>query len=129
MTQRKGEIREAFYFSSAKVQPMPQAKSARLRQKVAELEAAAQVERIADATAQRAVGQFATLTAREREVLNCFIEQKNDKLVALTLGLCIQTVHNYMAAILSKLDLPSRIDLVAAFAADSANIQQQGRNP
>jgi hypothetical protein len=47
---------------------------------------ASPVERPTVAKAQRAVGQLAMLTAREREVLNYFIEQKSDKLVALTLN-------------------------------------------
>lgn len=62
------------------------------------------------------------LTPREREVLNAFVEHKNDKLVAQVMGLRFQTIHNYMAAILSKLGFPSRTHLIATFATEAAGV-------
>jgi DNA-binding NarL/FixJ family response regulator len=96
-----------------------------LKRRVAQLEEAGSESEVA--TSQRVsridpshvtVGQLAILTVREREVLHNFIEKKSDKIVAATLNLSSQTVHNHMAAILNKLDLASRTHLIAAFSSD-----------
>jgi DNA-binding NarL/FixJ family response regulator len=119
MAQAKSGSSKRTSFDEAAENERLRRANSRLSRRVAELEAAVPAEQ-ADATVQRSVGQLAVLTAREREVLNCFIECKSDKLVAVTLGLSSQTVHNHMAAILNKLNLSARVDLIAAFAVDAA---------
>jgi DNA-binding CsgD family transcriptional regulator len=56
---------------------------------------------------------LATLTEREREVLRTFVVLLNDKKVALHLGTKGQTVRNQINSILHKLNVSSRLELLA----------------
>ncbi|MDN5857016.1 MAG: LuxR C-terminal-related transcriptional regulator [Pseudonocardia sp.] len=63
-----------------------------------------------------AVGNPARLTARERDVLALLIDGLRDREIADRLVISERTVHHHVAAILRKLDAPSRTAAVAAAA-------------
>ncbi len=60
----------------------------------------------------RALPQFALLSAREREVLRLIGGGLSDKQIAETLGLSVRTVEGHAAHIRGKLDLQSRHSLI-----------------
>ena len=54
----------------------------------------------------------ATLTQREREVLQLIAEGRSNKEVATALGIGVKTVETHRANLMTKLDLHSVADLV-----------------
>jgi NarL family two-component system response regulator LiaR len=50
------------------------------------------------------------LTEREKQVLQMIADEKSEKEVATTLGICIKTVEYHMTKILEKLEVSSRRD-------------------
>lgn len=56
----------------------------------------------------QAVGAFAVLTPREREVLDLLAQGLDNAHIATALGIRIKTVRNYMLMLLDKLDIDSR---------------------
>ncbi len=57
--------------------------------------------------------QVEALTPRERQVFDLIVTGENNKKVAHDLGISSRTVENHRAAILSKLDVNSVVELVA----------------
>lgn len=53
-----------------------------------------------------------TLTPREREVLDCLVQGKPNKITALDLGMSIRTVEVHRARIMQKMDANSLSELV-----------------
>jgi NarL family two-component system response regulator LiaR len=53
------------------------------------------------------------LTDREKQIINCFRQQKTDKQISETLRIGIGTVHFHVANILKKLNVHSRAEAVA----------------
>lgn len=60
---------------------------------------------------------LASLTKREREVAQLFLQFANDKRVASHLGIAIQTVRNQVASIQKKLRVDSREKLILLLTA------------
>jgi DNA-binding NarL/FixJ family response regulator len=57
------------------------------------------------------------LTARQRDILQLIAQGRNDREIAIELGLSEHTVHRHVANILTRLDMPTR----AAAAAHAAS--------
>jgi DNA-binding NarL/FixJ family response regulator len=57
--------------------------------------------------------RFATLTTREREVLNLLAQQLSNRAIADRLHRSERTVENHVAALLGKLGVASRADAAA----------------
>ncbi len=62
---------------------------------------------------RRAREQLATLTRREKEVLDCLLEGVPTKEIARRLGVRLATARTHVAAILRKLDATSQVQAVA----------------
>ncbi len=74
----------------------------------------------ADQRSSRALEQLASLSPRERDVLNGLAAGKQNKSIALDLGISPRTVEVYRANIMDKLGASSLSDvLYVAFAAES----------
>jgi DNA-binding CsgD family transcriptional regulator len=70
-------------------------------------------EALAGLLGRRAQGPSASLTRREREVLDLLAAGASNKLIARRLGLSFHTVKAHVAAVLDKLGAASRADAVA----------------
>ncbi|QQR40402.1 response regulator [Devosia rhizoryzae] len=57
---------------------------------------------------------FATLSARETQIVGQLILGQTNKEIAKTLGLTEQTVKHYMTGLMQKLDARNRVDIVIA---------------
>ena len=55
---------------------------------------------------------IATLTQREREVLYLLVQAHDNKQIAQSLNVAMQTVRNYISSIYNKLQISNRMDLV-----------------
>jgi DNA-binding NarL/FixJ family response regulator len=65
-------------------------------------------------TAHRRPGGADDLTPREREVLTLLADGRSNKQIALTLGLSLKTVQNYVSRILEKLQVSDRTQAALA---------------
>ena len=63
---------------------------------------------------------FASLTPREREVLEHMLRGATNKDIAATLGRSLKTVELHVSHVLKKLGLPTRIQLLAAILSDDS---------
>jgi len=71
------------------------------------------MERLAQVRSGRAdAGTVATLTNREREVLECVAGGMGNEAIAAELGLAKQTVRNYLTTVYSKIGVGSRAEAV-----------------
>ncbi len=70
-------------------------------------------EALAGLLGRRAAGPSASLTRREREVLDLLAAGASNKLIARQLGLSFHTVKAHVAMLLDKLGAASRADAVA----------------
>ncbi|MEY4631361.1 MAG: Response regulator protein TmoT [Pseudomonadota bacterium] len=74
------------------------------------------------------VDRIASLSKREREVLDLVVEGKASKAIARELGISIHTVDNHRANIMAKMNADSVADLVrAAVSAGSSHSTVSGR--
>ncbi|QJE95680.1 response regulator transcription factor [Luteolibacter luteus] len=83
------------------------------------LEIAAEQKEERDETA-RAAARFSRLTPREREVMECVVAGKPNKLIAVDLGTCEQTVKVHRGRVMEKMGAESLADLIRF--ADRLNI-------
>jgi two-component system response regulator FixJ len=66
----------------------------------------------ADAEGQEIVQKLASLSQREREVLDRLVEGKANKIIAFELGISVRTVEVYRANVMSKMQVKSLSQLV-----------------
>jgi predicted ATPase/DNA-binding CsgD family transcriptional regulator len=78
-------------------------------------EAVAEARRIIAANQSAAPRGRQTLSPRERDVLGLIVDGRTDREIAAELSLSYRTVTSYVAALLTKLDVPSRT-AAAAYA-------------
>ncbi|WP_108817005.1 LuxR C-terminal-related transcriptional regulator [Loktanella sp. Alg231-35] len=57
---------------------------------------------------------FAALTRRQREVADLIVQGQSNKDIALSLGISVATVKDHVHGILQRLQLPSRVAVMAA---------------
>ncbi|MFC3531077.1 response regulator transcription factor [Vogesella facilis] len=88
--------------------------------------ATAESVRQSESGVQACEARLATLTAREREVLERVIEGKMNKVIADDLGISIKTVEAHRGKMMDKMGARSIADLVQAVVAYR---QQKGRLP
>ncbi|MEQ6289178.1 response regulator transcription factor [Vogesella sp. GCM10023246] len=88
--------------------------------------ATAESVRQSESGVQQCETRLATLTAREREVLERVIEGKMNKVIADDLGISIKTVEAHRGKMMDKMGARSIADLVQAVVAYR---QQKGRLP
>jgi FixJ family two-component response regulator len=83
-------------------------------------------ERVQAARAARGVvaARLATLSPREREVMDCVIAGKLNKIIADELGISIKTVEVHRARVMQKLGVSSVAELVQAMLAPGAREPQ-----
>ena len=60
----------------------------------------------------RVAGLLATLTEREREVLQCVLEGKQNKVIAAELDISVKTVESHRARVMEKMGVASVAELV-----------------
>lgn len=60
----------------------------------------------------RILGDVSSLTPREAEVLEGLGRDESNAEIALASGIGVETVRTYVARVLRKLNVPSRLDLV-----------------
>ena len=67
-----------------------------------------------------AAKEFATLTAREREVLDCIARGQTNSQIAECLRIGEKTVRNHVTSVFSKLGVSSRAAMVARLLEDGS---------
>jgi len=72
------------------------------------------------ANAESIARRLATLTAREREVLDCVVAGKLNKQIAETLAISIKTVEVHRSRVMEKMQVTTVAELVKISLADGA---------